>query len=531
MAKKSEEDRPKGSPAWMSTYGDMVTLLLTFFIMMFAMSSIDSEKVKMAMNSLQGSVGVLDKGSSLKADGTLIGSGVLPLPQYEKIMAQNGPDIDIYQKKQEEVETMKGSIEKVFYGKAKKSESNEDNVADRVISSIMQNTNLIGVADKNSIKEALGSDLAKVKLNGKSMQDLVANLSLEEIASDKGVKDLFGTSAVEKLLKTSGSDISSKTLKDLVSKEQLKKVTVDDLTGGKTFEELFGMSELENMTDSKTVARLIAGMTPDDLLGDQTVDELISSKDIANLSGAKIVSEVLGNKTLEELVGDMTAKELIGDNELKKMLESKTTSDVVGDKKVEDFVQKKEINKLIKNKAKASQISGMKASDLIGDKSLNDLVNNVENDANGYDTASIAEELKDKVSITTGDGYVKITFQNSVLFDSGSAKLKSSAYEVLGKLYSTLKGFESSHQILIEGHTDNVPINTSRYPNNWYLSSDRALAVLSYYVQKGISPYSISATGYGEFYPVADNNSVDGRAKNRRVEIKIMSKYTDSGRK
>ncbi|MCX5681842.1 MAG: OmpA family protein [Candidatus Omnitrophica bacterium] len=122
----------------------------------------------------------------------------------------------------------------------------------------------------------------------------------------------------------------------------------------------------------------------------------------------------------------------------------------------------------------------------------------------------LKREINDReVSIQMLEKGLVITFVSEVLFDSGKANLKNDS---LGKLN---KG--------IEGHTDNVPIKHSGWKSNWELSSARAMSVLHYLVDKqGIDPTRVSGTGYGEFHPVASNDTKDGRQKNRRVEIVIL---------
>ncbi len=82
----------------------------------------------------------------------------------------------------------------------------------------------------------------------------------------------------------------------------------------------------------------------------------------------------------------------------------------------------------------------------------------------------------------------------------------------------------------IEGHTDNIPISTSQFPSNWELSVARATNVLRYMLKNyEIEPNSISATGYGEFRPTADNGTAEGRGKNRRVDIVLLSGESEQG--
>jgi chemotaxis protein MotB len=116
-----------------------------------------------------------------------------------------------------------------------------------------------------------------------------------------------------------------------------------------------------------------------------------------------------------------------------------------------------------------------------------------------------------------------ITFVADVLFDSGKAKLKPESLDSLDKVARILNENVPDLNIGIEGHTDNVPIKVSGWKDNWELSTERALSVLRYLVQKKeVSPSRVRATGYGETSPVASNETASGRKANRRVEIVIL---------
>ncbi|MEW5895998.1 MAG: OmpA family protein, partial [Candidatus Omnitrophota bacterium] len=116
-----------------------------------------------------------------------------------------------------------------------------------------------------------------------------------------------------------------------------------------------------------------------------------------------------------------------------------------------------------------------------------------------------------------------ITFVAEVLFDSGKATLKEPSLETLQKVARVLDTTVKDMKVGIEGHTDNVPIRHSGWKSNWELSAARAMSVLHYLVDEGgISPERLSATGFGEYHPVDTNDTVEGRQKNRRVEIVIL---------
>ncbi|MBT9134905.1 MAG: Photosystem I P700 chlorophyll a apoprotein A2 [Firmicutes bacterium] len=115
---------------------------------------------------------------------------------------------------------------------------------------------------------------------------------------------------------------------------------------------------------------------------------------------------------------------------------------------------------------------------------------------------------------------VLLELQDRVLFDSGQATLRQDGLTLLGKLVTLFS--EMPNEIAVEGHTDNVPINTPEYPSNWELSAARSARVVRYFVEiRGLTPERFSAIGYGEFRPVDSNATAVGRSRNRRVVFVI----------
>ncbi|NLZ93495.1 MAG: OmpA family protein [Firmicutes bacterium] len=115
---------------------------------------------------------------------------------------------------------------------------------------------------------------------------------------------------------------------------------------------------------------------------------------------------------------------------------------------------------------------------------------------------------------------VILEIENSILFDPGRADIKAEAKKILQKVTGIIKSVPN--QIIVEGHTDNVPMNTQRYPSNWELSVDRAVRVVRYFIEEQhLRPERFLATGYSEYHPVSSNDTASGRAKNRRVNIVI----------
>ncbi len=129
--------------------------------------------------------------------------------------------------------------------------------------------------------------------------------------------------------------------------------------------------------------------------------------------------------------------------------------------------------------------------------------------------------LDAQVSVTKEKRGVAIDIKEKVLFDLGRAEIKAESRVILDKLGDLVN--EVDKDIVIEGHTDNLPINTFQFPTNWELSAGRAVNVLRYFVEnKNADPSRISATGYGEYRPIASNETNEGRATNRRVNILLL---------
>ncbi|MGN0318957.1 MAG: OmpA family protein [Lachnospira sp.] len=133
------------------------------------------------------------------------------------------------------------------------------------------------------------------------------------------------------------------------------------------------------------------------------------------------------------------------------------------------------------------------------------------------------ENISDQVEITAYSKYVVLNLNGGVLFESGSAELTEDAIKLLDKVGDAIKVYDDN-VITIEGHTDNVPINTAKYPNNMMLSLHRAYSVYDYLVKvKGFDDKTMTSSGRGESVPIATNETAEGRSQNRRVEIKIYN--------
>lgn len=136
--------------------------------------------------------------------------------------------------------------------------------------------------------------------------------------------------------------------------------------------------------------------------------------------------------------------------------------------------------------------------------------------------------IQDDVEVDFNAEYVTLNMNGALLFDSASAELRDEAYPLINKLGKILVTYDNNI-IEVEGHTDNVPIHSSKYEDNNVLSMYRALAVASYLRDTTtLNPAYIKSSGRGEYVPIADNATPEGRARNRRVEIKIYNSYNSN---
>jgi chemotaxis protein MotB len=178
-----------------------------------------------------------------------------------------------------------------------------------------------------------------------------------------------------------------------------------------------------------------------------------------------------------------------------------------------------------KNKALADENATLKESTSELEKKSKE----AEAKSNTY--KDLVEEMKGEISkgqitITELKGKLTMDVVDKILFDSGEAAVKEEGLAVLKRVVDILKNVKDKN-IRVEGHTDNVKIIgklAKKYPTNWDLSYARAINVTKYLQQGGIDPKILSATAFGEFQPVADNSTPEGRAKNRRIAIILLPK-------
>jgi chemotaxis protein MotB len=138
--------------------------------------------------------------------------------------------------------------------------------------------------------------------------------------------------------------------------------------------------------------------------------------------------------------------------------------------------------------------------------------------------ANLNDEVKKgQLQVRQYKDMLTVEVAEQLFFDSGRAALKDQGKEVLKRVGEVLKGYDNK-VIRVVGHTDNVPISTSQFPSNWELSAARATTVVRFLQTSGVPPERMTASGRGEFSPVAPNDDADGRRKNRRIEITLIDR-------
>jgi chemotaxis protein MotB len=131
-----------------------------------------------------------------------------------------------------------------------------------------------------------------------------------------------------------------------------------------------------------------------------------------------------------------------------------------------------------------------------------------------------------QLKVATRGGRMIIALPNDILFDSGHTDVKPEGKLALARVAQALASVPD-REFLVAGHTDNVPIRTELFPSNWELSTRRAVEVVHYLVGQGMNPKVLAAAGYGEFDPVATNDTAEHRAQNRRIEIVLQPNISD----
>lgn len=219
-------------------------------------------------------------------------------------------------------------------------------------------------------------------------------------------------------------------------------------------------------------------------------------------------------KSISELLDKLEARE-------KKLAELQAEMDA-RERKVDELqkevASREKASQDLKSELDAREKRIQELQELISsrDKAMNDLRNKLMNALTGYG--------KDDLSVEMRNGKVYIAISDKMLFKSGSAKVEQAGKDALAKVANVLNKYDDM-DLIIEGHTDSIPIKTAQFADNWDLSVIRATSVVRLLtVDYGMSAARVMPAGRGEYFPKASNASPEGRAKNRRTEIIIAPK-------
>ncbi len=203
----------------------------------------------------------------------------------------------------------------------------------------------------------------------------------------------------------------------------------------------------------------------------------------------------------------------------------------MGDTKVKDVnksIQKVFASQTIQNTQTEQNVKNIETEQDTQSKLENSGKTLIEGGDGILDSGQLIEEFKKDIELNSSIKVLKeprgvvIRLNDTMLFDPGSAIIKPQAMITLDRIAASLDKFKNP--IVIEGHTDSMPIRNEKYPSNWELSTSRATNIIKYLTEKyKFPPSRLSAVGYGEFMPIEKNDTPQGRAKNRRVDIIILS--------
>ena len=178
---------------------------------------------------------------------------------------------------------------------------------------------------------------------------------------------------------------------------------------------------------------------------------------------------------------------------------------------VEQVVPKKIV--VVEVEEEPEQIDPDKPVELASEESLEELLKRIQAKIKGKNLQSRLDARLDATKTK-----IIIRIKDNYLFSSGSARIQPIGYPLIDAVIEITRPLDG-YKINIKGHTDDVPISTVQFPSNWELSAIRATSVLRYFIGQGIQPVRLTATGYGEILPLAENSTKLGRASNRRVEF------------
>jgi len=244
------------------------------------------------------------------------------------------------------------------------------------------------------------------------------------------------------------------------------------------------------------------------------IDALEKLRGLANLQGMGELLDKAGVATSSD------QQKLLSDSDVQAIKEGlKNLADLGG---VEGLQKLAEIGGL-QGLEELAKIGGVEGLEKLMAAARGEGARNIAKIADDIELAMSGLIQRDLITVDRSDQWIEVEINTSILYPSGSAHLQPDAVPVLKELARILRDFPNPMRI--EGFTDNIPINTLVYPSNWELSSARASRVVRLFTDEGIAPERMAAIGYGEYRPVASNDTAVGRAKNRRVVLVVLANH------
>ena len=300
------------------------------------------------------------------------------------------------------------------------------------------------------------------------------------------------------------AELEVKTLKRQFSNERANfEARIKDLE--KTVDELNGKISL-----------LEKGRADDNKACEARIKELENIRDILQKKGSDREKELVeGNRALQKKCNDENERLR---NELEKERESKISELA----KLKADYEKKLADMQARLSAMENELSEIKKLSDSQQQELDRMASQA-----GELEKQLEEEIKKgEIRLKRLHEKLIINIDDKISFDSGQAELKKGVLNALDKIAKILSSYPENN-IMVEGHTDNVPISTKRFPDNWSLSTERALAVLHYLLRNTkLDPVRFTAAGYGEYQPIVSNDTPENKALNRRVDIVVIPRIT-----
>ena len=518
-----EEGEGHGSgERWLLTYADMITLLLAFFIIMYSISTTNTKK-------FVAFVAMVRQGFSIfpPAGDSPTAAESIYYARPETLAKGGGLSVDAGVMKKKTAKATEELTQGVAKLKKLKEKIQNADPKDKEFNKEMEKnvSEMINLLEK--MKKDLGNDLAGKIAELKKLEEKLNNDLLEAMKVIEGLNVIkkenksFELKSMNDLVERISSHLSS--IGDQIQKLEGKSEDgeIEKAKQIKNFiEQVDGnLSKLTLITSGiknrgKESIRLNAKASENVLKNmNQNVLQLIEFlNDVSQGSSESVMSQIAALKDLMEKI----SVEMSVLSEKMEKLEgtdfARIRDEIIKFNKLMESFQKELLKTEMKSKVLKASSVGLSSEEMNGFNILK-----------GKLSGALEKEIAaGKVKVIIGKRGVTLRIVDTTLFELGKADLTNSAKMVLSRISPIVKGLPN--QIIVEGHTDSIPIRNTRYPSNWELSTARATNVIFYFINiAGITPERLAASGYGEYKPVVPNDPVRGSPDNRRVEIIISA--------